>query len=107
MGSKLIKRSRLMMAVSGLSLAFIASTGLAADIGSLPPLKTDLLKAVYKGAFHAPVIVRWYRFFVMVNQYDLSVWCMKCTLPGRSLIRQMTLVINRQQQSRYSPAYVS
>lgn len=45
MSPKLIKRGRLMMAVSGLSLAFVASTGLAAEIGPLPQLKTDVLKA--------------------------------------------------------------
>ena len=47
MSQKLIKRGRLMMAVTGLSLAIVATTGLAADtdIGPLPKLKTDLLKA--------------------------------------------------------------
>ena len=45
MSPKLFKRGRLMMAVSGLSLAFAASTGLAAEIGPLPQLKTDVLKA--------------------------------------------------------------
>lgn len=47
MSHKLIKRGRLMVAVSGLSLAIAATTGLAAgaDIGPLPKLKTDILKA--------------------------------------------------------------
>ena len=50
MSPKLSRRRRLMMAVSGLSLAFAVSTGavstgLAAEIGPLPELKTDLLKA--------------------------------------------------------------
>ncbi len=45
MSPKLIKYGRLMMAISGLSLAFCATPGLAAEIGPLPELKTDLLKA--------------------------------------------------------------
>lgn len=45
MSSRLIKRGRQMMAVSGLGLAFIATTGFAAEIGPLPALKSDLLKA--------------------------------------------------------------
>ena len=45
MSPKLFKRGRLMVAISGLSLAFVAVTGLAAEIGPLPQLKTDLLKA--------------------------------------------------------------
>ena len=47
MSHKLIKRGRLMLAVSGLSLAMAATTTLAADtdIGPLPKLKTDILKA--------------------------------------------------------------
>jgi cytochrome c peroxidase len=45
MSLKLSKRGRLMMAVYGLGLAFAASTSLAAEIGPLPQLKIDLLKA--------------------------------------------------------------
>jgi cytochrome c peroxidase len=71
MGPKLIKRGRLMMAVSGLSLAFFASTGLAAEIGPLPPLKTDLVKAELGKRL----------FFDKRLSGDAAISCASCHIP--------------------------
>lgn len=71
MGAKLIKSGRLMLAVSGLSLAFFASTGLAAEIGPLPQLKTDLLKAELGKRL----------FFDRRLSGDAAISCASCHMP--------------------------
>lgn len=71
MGSKLIKRGRLMVAVSGLGIAFLASTGFAAEIGPLPELKTDLLKAELGKRL----------FFDKRLSGDAAISCASCHMP--------------------------
>ncbi len=71
MSSKLIKRGRLMMAVSTLSLAITATTGMAADIGPLPKLKTDILKAELGKRL----------FFDKRISGDAGIACSSCHMP--------------------------
>jgi len=71
MGSKLIKRGRLMIAVSGLGVAFLASTGFAAEIGPLPQLKTDILKAELGKRL----------FFDKRLSGDAAISCASCHMP--------------------------
>ena len=73
MGAKLIKRGRLILAVSGLSLAFFASTGLAADIGPLPQLKTDAPKAELGKRL----------FFDKRLSGDIAISCATCHIPEK------------------------
>ena len=71
MGAKLIKCGRLMLAVSGLSLALFASTGQAAEIGPLPELKTNLLKAELGKRL----------FFDRRLSGDAAISCASCHMP--------------------------
>ncbi len=71
MGPKLIKRGRLMIAVSGLGLAIFAAPGLAAEIGPLPQLKTDPIKAELGKRL----------FFDKRLSGDAAIACASCHMP--------------------------